>query len=562
MRRYLLLALAALWQLCRPTAGAAATPVDVLTEDSARFTSFLQSRVPERRVEGIQGLAQMKHWPAEPLLLRAVNDPSPAVCREAMLAITRVGTERSIPHLISALTNDSWELRDNAALALRRMTAEEFSTAADWEKWWNATPLAAKQARLLATATAQHTNSAPLAQPATAIRRGKRVRVLPASVSPPACADRREALRALRHLAGSSAEPALIQLLTTPQAPPLDPDERIFICEALERVGTTNAIPTLAAQPIDAAAWALGRIGGASAERALLGFPPTLGTLLALDRLHSTNTARLIPLLVGEMAQITYRSHPDDVMNDELQPIQRGGVNLIRRSGLATLFIEAVLQEMERTMQPPLTNGLAASVPAEWRPLFTRMRSELKPGFVREDGATTSQPIVAMSYLADDPTLAKRLVPLLKHPAFVPRVYVALALGRLHAREALPALTNIINEGYAFSDSTALASGKHFDQSQTVRWRGFLCMALGRMGGDPARGALERYATDPKQPRDIRYSSVVGLRFIGSPLSLPALRRVAGEDLIWMVRDEALRTCERIEFLALDSPAPAQHARR
>jgi hypothetical protein len=251
------------------------------------------------------------------------------------------------------------------------------------------------------------------------------------------------------------------------------------------------------------------------------------------------------------MAQITYRSHPDDVMNDQLQPIQRVSANLIRRSGFAPILIECVLQELEDTMKPPASNGPRPPHPAEWNEMFKRMQSELKPGFVREDGTTTSQPIVAMCYLADsyDAALIKRLVPLLNHPAVVPRVYVALALGRMHAKEALPAIKAIIDEGYAFSDSTALASGKHFEHSQTVRWRGFLCMALGRMGGEDARLTLERYASDAKQPRDVRYGSVVGLRFIGSLKSLPALEQVARDDVIWMVRDEALRNAQAIRLL-------------
>jgi hypothetical protein len=263
------------------------------------------------------------------------------------------------------------------------------------------------------------------------------------------------------------------------------------------------------------------------------------------------------------MGQITYRGHPDDVMNNDLQPVQRVGVNLIRRSGMADIFVERVLQELEDTMQPAAPHGSRPACPPEWERMFVAMRSELKPGFVREDGTTTSQPVVAMCYLlgrADggagsrDSALVPRLMKLLGHPAVVPRVYVALALGRMQARAALPALVEMVRTGYAFSDSTALASGKHFDQSQTVRWRGFVCMALGRMGGDDAREALERFATDPEQPRDIRYSAVVGLRFIDSPKSLSALEKVAGGDLIWLVRDEAKQTAERIRRLACEEP--------
>jgi HEAT repeat protein len=114
-------------------------------------------------------------------------------------------------------------------------------------------------------------------------------------------------------------------------------------------------------------------------------------------------------------------------------------------------------------------------------------------------------------------------------------------------------LIDIIREGYSFSDATALASGKHFEHSQTVRWRGFLCMALGRMGGEEARRALEEFASDAAQPRDVRYSAVVGLAFIRSPESLPVLRLVAAEDIIWMVRDEARRAIEDIEILSREA---------
>src|SRR5437870_1029685 len=69
-------------------------------------------------------------------------------------------------------------------------------------------------------------------------------------------------LSALRHLASASAEEALLDCLGRPQAPPLDADERTFIAEALERIGTAKSIPALANQRSDAAAWGLGRIGG------------------------------------------------------------------------------------------------------------------------------------------------------------------------------------------------------------------------------------------------------------------------------------------------------------
>jgi HEAT repeat protein len=403
-------------------------------------------------------------------------------------------------------------------LSLARITGQECSASQDraWEAWWTSTSAAGQEQALMTAAT----NGSPEV--------------------------RHKALRALTHLATPAAEPFLIGIL---HQPGLTPAERNFVAETLNRVGTAKAIPVLAALHADASAWALGRIGGGEAERALLKLPKTLAVLINLDRLHSTNAGPFLPHLVASMGLVTYRSQPDDLMNAEAQPIQRVGANLIRRSGLAPEFIHHVLLELEYSMNPPPATP-RPPVPAPWKPMLEAMRSELKPGFVREDGVTTSQPLTALALVATDRALVKRLKPLLRHPAYVPRIYVALTLAHLRATETLPDLLAIIREGYPFSDAVALASGKHFDQSQTVRWRGFLCMALGRMGGEEARAALEQMVADPKQPRDIRFSAVVGLGFIGSSQSLPVLRQAAAQDIIWMIRDEARRAAADIETLA------------
>lgn len=561
---------------------------DIITGDAARFTGLLASPVPERRIEGLQGLSDLKHWPAEDAALPLLDDHAQEVRRAAVLALGRIGGARTIPRFIALLDDPSWELRQHAWLNLRTMTTQEFprEDRAAWQRWWQKTNSAGHVKDLLAAAqrspevtVGRGTNAeASAAFVSTASGRpAKKRRSAPAS---PVHPERREALRALARLASPEFEPHFISLLRDAQTPPLDAEEHEFLCAALERAGSARAVPVLAAQRTEAAAWALGHLGGHNAERALLNFPPSLAMLLALDRLRSTNAGPLLPQLVAHMGQITYRGQPDDVMNEDLQPVQRVGANLILRSGLAPAFIERAVQELEDTMKPAVAHGPRPDCPPQWERMFTAMRSELKPGFVREDGTTTTQPVVAMCYLLGngnlggsrreealsnssdqrqslltsaatigEASLVKRLIPLLRHPAVVPRVYVALALGRMQAREAAPELVALVREGYAFSDSAALASGKHFDQSQNVRWRGFVCLALGRMGGDEARTALEQFASDTKQPRDIRYSAVVGLGFVGSSNSLPALAHVATDDMVWLVRDEARQAAERIQLM-------------
>ena len=495
---------------------------DIISQDVEHFSRLLGSPMSERRVEGIQGLSYLKYWPAEEALIRLLDDSSDPVRREAVLALCRLGTIKSVPRLIALLDNASWEVQQNAWHGLRQITAQKFpAKKSPWEQWWRSSSVVEKQNALLAT----------LKPMTNAIG-----------------SSRHDALRALLHHAPTSAEETFIDWLRASRTPPLDADERSFVAETLERIGTAKAVSVLAAERSDAAAWALGRIGGTEAEQALLDFPKTLATLLALDRVHSTNCL-FIPYLVNCFGLVTYRGQPDDLMNEDAQPIQRVAANLILRSGQAPLLMELVLQELEDSMNPPLAHGPCPQAPARWTKMLTAMRGELKPGFVRGDGLTTSQPLTAFYQIANDPALAPRLLSLLRHPAFVPRIYVAMTLGKLHAQEAVPAIVDIIREGYSFSDSTALASGKHFDQSQVVRWRGFLCMALGRLGGSSARQALEQLATDAKQPRDVRYSSVVGLRFIGSSKSLPALERAANDDIVWMVRDEARRTANSIQIV-------------
>lgn len=357
---------------------------------------------------------------------------------------------------------------------------------------------------------------------------------------------KREAILALSRIGDSASTPALRALLNSDNWEirrearlAIAALERSNLSDAIERAADKTSIPALARQRTDAAAWALGRIDGPEAEKALLNFPKTFAVLLNLDRLHSTNCAPFLPTLIHSFGLITYRAHPDDIHFQEAQPIQKVSANLILRSGLGPLLIEGTLRELEKTSEPPIAHTNALELPPKIAQSIAAMAQELKPGFVRGDGETASQPVAALFHIADDPALAPRLRPLLRHPAIVPRIYVAMLLGKLKATDALPELLNLIHEPYPFSDSTALASGKHFEHSQTVRWRGYICMAVGKLGTNEARSALEQLAVDPTRPRDVRYGAVIGLGFIASPLSTPALQRVARTDAIWMIRQQA-----------------------
>lgn len=492
---------------------------DFYSSEVDRFAKLLASAAPQDQIEAVKGLSGLREWKSEQKLIPLLQIDNVLLQREVILALDRIGTSASVRRLIQILGNASWELRRNAELALEKLTAQSFGQDRQrWDSWWNTSDLREKEKNLLSEIVQADASGAA------------RLRLV----------------EAWSHLAEPGSETALLQLSSGEKRMDLSPQESDFVCAALERIGTQKAVPVLAGIRSDAAAWSLGRIGGPQAEAALLAFPKTFATLVNLDRLHSTNTASFLPLLIHSFGLITYRAHPDDLNFPEPQPIQQVAANLIRRSGSAPLIIEATLRELETTMNPPIPNSASFVLPAALAPVFSQMREELKPGFIRGDGETTSQPLVALYCLCDAPTTAQRLRPLLNHPAIVPRIYVAMLLGKLRATEAIPDLVTIIREGYKFSDATAIASGKHFDQSQTIRWRGFLCMALGRMGSDAAREELEELCLDQSQPRDVRYGAVVGLGFNANALSAGSLRKVADNDPIWMIRTEAMESLRKI----------------
>jgi len=484
---------------------------DFYSTEVQRFHALLACKAPESRLEGIEGLSWLRHWESEDALLRLPHDADPLVRREAVAALTRFGTARSIPRLLELLTDGRHEVAQLSQLGLQRMTGQGFGAdrPAEWRQWWEATDRSTKVGALLNQ----------VRDPAT----------------------RTAALRALRHLSEPEDEARFLQLLTTPQAPPLSGPEWVLGFEVLERIGSEQSLPhLLKAASLAPAAYALGRLGGPQAEEALLAAPKSEAVWVNLDRLHSRRCAPFAPELLNSFGLLSYRAMPDDVYL-EPQPIQHVAANLLLRTGEAPRLIDLLLSELEGKSK-------ADSAPEPLKRLLVGMRPELQPGFVRDDGEAQSKALAALPHITKDRQFVLRLIALLDHPALVPRVYAALTLGSTHAEEAVPPLLRKIEEPYPFTDATTQVSGKHFEHSQNVRWKGFFCIALGRLGTDSARIALERLATTDGAPRDVCYGAVVGLGFVGSENSLPVLKQLADRDPIWMVRRTAAAALREVEL--------------
>lgn len=500
----------------------------VFDEEVARFRALSKSPLAELRAEAAQGFGLMRHHAGEDALRSLAGDPDAAVRLLAIEALGHCGMRRGVEALAGIAATGAFEERRLARIALERMTGESFppDKADAYSAWLAADGWDTKEDRLLAAIE------------------GK---------DGPA---RLRALVALRFIGSPRAEDRL--LARAQGQPGFNGQELRHAVRALERIGSAKAVPGLAAlaDRFPDTAWALGQIGGPEAEAALHRSLARFGSrrvdaTVNLDRLGSTRCAVHIPMLIRSFGFAIYRGDTDDLHRPP-HAAQRAAANLILRSGESQRVVDLVLKEAEGARKDEET-------PERWRGVLAAMREELKPGFWRNDGRTEADPLAALPHIIRDKAFVPRLKALLRHPAFVVRIYAAECLGSLRAEETVPDILAVIREPYPFVDEVQQVSGKHREMSQGVRWKGFLCMALGRLGGEAGRAGLEPLATDPSVPRDVRFGAVTGLRFMASAKSLPALRKVAEGDIIWAIRNAAAEAAREIQLQESAIRAVATH---
>ena len=482
-------------------------------EEVERFTRLAASGIAEFEIEAAQGFYHLKHPSGEDALVPLATSRSADVRLQAVKALGTCGGRRSVEVLIDSLADTDWEVREAAGDALERMTAESpFHDRPAALAWLKASSWSEKEAAL--------------------VRRLGGADVLEAL----------EALEALRYVGSPAVEDAILLRL-----PKLGPDGFRLAVGTLERVGTTKSLPALVAlvNHLPDASWALAEIGGPEAEQALFNAMlrwrnTRLDCMLNLDRLGSTKCGPYTPMLLQTFGLVIYRSRTDELQFGPTA-FQRVAANLVLRSGDSQKIVHLVLAECEN-------NRSVEETPPHLRTMLANMKTELASGFVRNDSGTVALPLAALPHIIRERRFVPRLIGLLDHPAYIVRIYAAECLASLKAHEGVAPILRVIRTPYDFPDSTRQVSGKHFDHSKYVRWRGYLPIALGKLGGHEAREALEQLALDEKTYRDTRYGAVVGLRFLASPESLPALEKVARDDIIREIRMEAHSAIRQIEL--------------
>lgn len=515
-----LLALAALALLAGPgrAAGPASAPAggepSFYEQEVARLAGLAGSGKPALEVEAAQGFCHMRCIDGTRWLLPLATSRDVLVRLEAVRALGVCGGREAVGALIDRLDDRHWQVAHVAREALERMsaTAGQKLTQAQYRQWLAGSDWTAKEDALLAQ--------------------------LDQKDPPRALA----ALEAIASVGSARCEQAVLRRAGQLGGEGVRAGER-----ALERFGTQAAVGMLAslAPHHPEACWALGRIGGPAAEEALLKAMARwkenrLDAMINLDRLHSSQCEAFLPDLLEAFGLVIYRSYVDE-LHMPPSAYQRVAAKLILRTGKAQQVVDLVLQEAEGKRQD-------ASTPPHLVKVLAAMKQELKPGFVRNDGRTVAQPLAALPHIVRDRRFIPRLIALLEHPAYIVRIYAAEALGALHAQEAVEPILKVVRQPYGFVDEAIHVSGKHFGDSRFVRWRGYLCIALGKLGGEPARAALEELALGPEVPRDVRYGSIVALRFLCSPKSLPALEKAAAGDIVWTIRQTAQEAVEDIRL--------------
>ncbi len=510
------------------------------------------------KISALQRLALVHDRDAVPAAVRVLSDADGAVRMNAALTLSACGTRDAVPALVATLADKDPAVARAAQIALEHLTGQngQFKPQLDWN---------AVEAALIKQVGTNDCSAAIGAMQSLGHIGGKAAKeALQTFLQRELAADNKsgdaraaiEAMRALGHLCANDAVPLLASVLV--------PD----IGNEARRNPRSRRNVHLAA----AAAEALGWIGSPEAAKALLEACPKLqpfwhysqicGDHPVLRECHSSplhfRILEALDAIGSREASVIgtfLRSVPGDLDRGllvEPDAYETLVSRVAQRSGLTPALLETCLGVLGDT-DARSADTLCADLTAYPLPHGADKRGKsLDDLFKIARGGLTFLPYTPemraaqmISVLALDTRLARRIVATFerhrreqisaddnfkaaRNRAWI-CFYLARALGKIQAREALPVLlASLEQDTEAKLGYTSAPSPFTFKQI-TPFHRAAVAYSLGQIGDPRATAPLMKSVANFDNALDVRHSAARALAKLCGPADLPALEKLASD---------------------------------
>jgi HEAT repeat protein len=561
-------------------------------ESAADLLAFLRGPDPDLRVSAVRRLAHEQTRSAAPDLAAALRDPAREVRVAAGFALAVVGGRAEIPALVEALADPAPPVVRAAHLALENLTGHAHpAEVSGWRAWLGALDWPRHEDILLGQ-----------------IRGGDAVEARAATIALGHVGSSRaiDALRErVRALARVNPYPEFVRnnrtdRFTFSADTPANPRPLQEAVRALGRCGSAAEVPFLAGLLAsnttartgnlflyEAAAEALGGIGGTAAESALMeafarlgpywdyvgwygdhpalyachSSPPHARVLTSLDRLRSAAAA---PILAALLASVP--TDPDRGLFPANDDYENTVGRLLRRAGQEVRVVEtclALLGDPAAVADPALRAVMASTHPA-WagHPGAENRAAQILSLAARDPVAAPRVRQAFARLLARPEEPVKRE---LGNPKWTPvrhwvLFYLARALGHLRDPEAVPLLAATLGPDRAEDRHGRPDPGGpevHFlHWEYTPCWRAAAAWALGEIGDRSAWPTLLAAVQEMRNAVDVRHTAATALVRLASPADQAGLRALAATYPEFSVRRALLEVDRRppAESAALSTP--------
>ncbi len=576
-------------------------PDDAKTDASVdgevrRLINLLKSGDPDQRISSAQRLTLFRDRAAAPALAACLEDSSRELRVAAAMGLAACGVRKSTKPLLSALDDPDAVIARAAVVALENLTAHREAAPPDaapqdlarqWRDWfakldWNA------HERALVAALSESKPNAPGAS-----YQGAPPTPAPTRDTAPS-SSRRRILVALGHIGGDAARAALRDFVAAEAATnrypefvkrnrtdrftfsaesPLNPRDLQEAVRALGHLNDAKAIPILSGilstnlEPrtanlflAEASIEALGRIGGARAEAALVQAFAAVGDyheyvgwysdhpalyachaspiharlLEALDRVGCARAGELVPKVIHSVP-----TDPDRALFAGNDDYERLAGRFIRRNGRGTETIETCLSILgdpaaatNAEIRAALTNTFEA-----WagHPGPENRASQILSLTCRDSGY---EPRIRAAFERFRALPEEPVERALGNPDWTPvrhwtLFYLSRALGNLGDRKSVDALVaaldDRLNEARHGRPDPSQPTIHFLHLEYTPCWRASAANALGRIGERRALPALLGAVRNLDNATDVRHAAAQAIGRLGDPSALSDLQALAAD---------------------------------